>query len=96
MFQRLVKHAYWRAANCILVSLGGVPALHPPVRGRQEAARGVFVDRDPYGYSNIYRTLRVGSGNAAHMNEYFCVPKAPGFWASRPRTSASTICPRIP
>ena len=25
MFQRLVKHAYWRSANCILISLGGVP-----------------------------------------------------------------------
>mgnify|MGYP000222875912 CR=1 FL=1 len=25
----------------------------------------VFVDGDPYGYSNIYRTLKVGSGNAA-------------------------------
>ena len=25
MFQRLVKHTYWRSANCILVSLGGVP-----------------------------------------------------------------------
>ena len=23
MFQRLVKHSYWRTANCILVSMGG-------------------------------------------------------------------------
>jgi DNA topoisomerase-6 subunit A len=36
----------------------------------------VFVDGDPYGYSNIYRTLKVGSGNAAHLNEFFCVPQA--------------------
>ena len=36
----------------------------------------VFVDGDPYGISNIYRTLKVGSGNAAHLNEYFCVPQA--------------------
>jgi DNA topoisomerase-6 subunit A len=35
-----------------------------------------FVDGDPYGYSNIYRTLKVGSGNAAHLNEFFCVPQA--------------------
>jgi len=28
---------------------------------------------------NIYRTLKVGSGNAAHLNEYFCVPRR-GFW----------------
>jgi len=25
MFQRLVKHKYWKKANCILVSMGGVP-----------------------------------------------------------------------
>jgi DNA topoisomerase-6 subunit A len=25
---------------------------------------------------NIYRTLKVGSGNAAHINEFFCVPNA--------------------
>ena len=36
----------------------------------------MFVDGDPYGISNIYRTLKVGSGNAAHLNAYFCVPQA--------------------
>ena len=36
----------------------------------------VFVDCDPYGICNIYRTLKVGSGNAAHINKYFCVPNA--------------------
>ena len=35
-----------------------------------------FVDCDPYGISNIYRTLKVGSGNAAHINRFFCVPEA--------------------
>ena len=30
----------------------------------------------PSGISNIYRTLKVGSGNAAHLNAYFCVPQA--------------------
>jgi len=25
---------------------------------------------------SIYRTLKVGSGNAAHINKYFCVPQA--------------------
>jgi DNA topoisomerase-6 subunit A len=35
-----------------------------------------FVDCDPYGISNIYRTLKVGSGNAAHINQFFCVPQA--------------------
>jgi len=31
---------------------------------------------DPYGIGNIYRTLKVGSGNAAHINKFFCVPTA--------------------
>jgi DNA topoisomerase-6 subunit A len=81
MFQRLVKHNYWRNANCILVSMGGVPtrACRRFVR-RLADSKGlpvyVFVDGDPYGYSNIYRTLKVGSGNAAHLNEFFCVPQA--------------------
>ena len=81
MFQRLVKHNYWRTANCVLVSMGGVPtrACRRFVR-RLADAKGlpvyVFVDGDPYGYSNIYRTLKVGSGNAAHLNEFFCVPQA--------------------
>jgi DNA topoisomerase-6 subunit A len=81
MFQRLVKHTYWRSANCILVSMGGVPtrACRRFIR-RLADSKGipvyVFVDGDPYGYSNIYRTLKVGSGNAAHMNEFFCVPQA--------------------
>jgi DNA topoisomerase-6 subunit A len=81
MFQRLVKHTYWRQANCILVSLGGVPtrACRRFIRRLADANDlpvYVFVDGDPYGYSNIYRTLKVGSGNAAHLNEFFCVPQA--------------------
>lgn len=81
MFQRLVKHGYWKNANCILISLGGVPTracrrfirrlsdeIKIPVYG--------FVDGDFYGWMNIYRTLKVGSGNAAHINKYFCVPNA--------------------
>jgi len=81
MFQRLVKHNYWKATNCILISMGGVPtrACRRFVR-RLADTKGlpvyVFVDGDPYGYSNIYRTLKVGSGNAAHLNEFFCVPQA--------------------
>jgi len=81
MFQRLVKHNYWKKANCILISMGGVPtrACRRFVRRLADAKKlpvYVFVDGDPYGYSNIYRTLKVGSGNAAHLNEFFCVPQA--------------------
>jgi len=81
MFQRLVKHNYWKRANCILISLGGVPtrACRRFVRRLSDERKlpvYVFVDGDPYGFSNIYRTLKVGSGNAAHLNQYFCVPKA--------------------
>jgi DNA topoisomerase-6 subunit A len=81
MFQRLVKHKYWQKANCILVSMGGVPtrACRRFIRILSEAKKipvYVFTDGDPYGFANIYRTLKVGSGNAAHINEYFCVPNA--------------------
>ena len=81
MFQRLVKHNYWKKANCILVSMGGVPtrACRRFIRRLSEGKKipvYVFVDGDPYGITNIYRTLKVGSGNAAHINKYFCVPNA--------------------
>ena len=81
MFQRLVKHNYWKKANCILVSMGGVPtrACRRFIRRLSDDKKlpvYVFTDGDPYGYGNIYRTLKVGSGNAAHINEYFCVPRA--------------------
>jgi DNA topoisomerase-6 subunit A len=81
MFQRLVNHGYWRTANCILVSMGGVPtrACRRFIRRLADTMRipvYVFVDGDPYGISNIYRTLKVGSGNSAHLNEFFCVPQA--------------------
>jgi DNA topoisomerase-6 subunit A len=81
MFQRLVKHNYWKKANCILVSMGGVPtrACRRFIRRLSDEKKlpvYVFVDGDPYGISNIYRTFKVGSGNAAHLNEFFCVPQA--------------------
>ena len=81
MFQRLVKHNYWRTANCILISMGGVPtrATRRFIRrlsDELELPVYAFVDCDPYGICNIYRTLKVGSGNAAHINEFFCVPRA--------------------
>ena len=81
MFQRLVKHSYWRTADCILVSMGGVPtrATRRFIRrlaDELDVPVYAFVDCDPYGICNIYRTLKVGSGNAAHINEFFCVPKA--------------------
>ena len=81
MFERLNKHKYWKKANCILVSMGGVPtrACRRFIRklaDEQKLPVYVFTDGDPYGFGSIYRTLKVGSGNAAHINEYFCVPQA--------------------
>ncbi|HEX7879199.1 MAG TPA: DNA topoisomerase IV subunit A [Candidatus Eisenbacteria bacterium] len=81
MFQRLVKHNYWKKANCILISMGGVPtrACRRFIRRLADDKKlpvYVFVDGDPYGIANIYRTLKVGSGSAAHLNEFFCVPQA--------------------
>ncbi len=81
MFQRLVKHNYWKKANCILISMGGVPtrACRRFIRRLADSLEipvYAFVDGDPYGVCNIYRTLKVGSGNAAHLNKFFCVPQA--------------------
>ena len=81
MFQRLHKYTYWDKTDCILVSLGGVPtrACRRFVRRLSDSLKipvYAFVDGDPYGYFNIYRTFKVGSGNAAHLNEFFCVPQA--------------------
>jgi DNA topoisomerase-6 subunit A len=72
MFQRLQSHKFWQKAKCILVSMGGVPtrATRRFIRKLSEEAKipvYAFVDCDPYGISNIYRTLKVGSGNAAPL-----------------------------
>jgi DNA topoisomerase VI subunit A len=84
MFQRLVKHKFWKTKNCILVSLGGVPtrSCRRFIRRLSDFAKipvYAFTDGDPYGWLNIYRTLKVGSGNAAHINKFFCVPQAKFF-----------------
>ncbi len=81
MFQRLQSHRFWERANCILVDMGGVPtrAVRRFVRrlaDEQGLAVYAFVDCDPYGIANIYRTIKVGSGSAAHINKFFCVPTA--------------------
>ncbi|MDO8655994.1 MAG: DNA topoisomerase VI, partial [Nanoarchaeota archaeon] len=80
-FQRLLKHNYWKKSNCILISMGGVPtrACRRFIRKLADERKlpvYVFTDGDPYGFFSIYRTLKVGSGNAAHINQYFCVPQA--------------------
>jgi len=81
MFQRLNNHKFWKTGACILIEMGGVPtrATRRFVRLLSEQAKipvYAFVDCDPYGIANIYRTLKVGSGNAAHINRFFCVPEA--------------------
>jgi DNA topoisomerase VI subunit A len=79
LFQRLVHHRYFEKANCILVSMSGVPtrACRRFIRRVADDLKMpvlAFTDGDPYGYCNIYRTLKAGSGQAAHINRYFCVP----------------------
>jgi DNA topoisomerase-6 subunit A len=81
VFQRLQNHRFWQTSNCILVSLAGVPtrATRRFIRKLSDECKipvYAFVDCDPYGISNIYRTLKVGSGNAAHISQFFCVPQA--------------------
>lgn len=80
LFQRLVHHRYFEKANCVLVSMSGVPtrACRRFIRrlaDDQKLPVLAFTDGDPYGYCNIYRTLKVGSGQAAHINRFFCVPQ---------------------
>ncbi len=81
MFQRLVKHKFYEKMNCVLVSLKGVPSratrrFIKRLSSEMNLPVYVFTDGDFYGHMNIYRTLKVGSGNAAHVNEFFCVPNA--------------------
>jgi len=81
VFQRLQSHKYWQTADCILVSMAGVPTRSTRrfIRKLSDDCKlpvYAFVDCDPYGISNIYRTLKVGSGNAAHLSQFFCVPQA--------------------
>ena len=81
MFERLNKHKYWKSSKCIIISMGGVPsrACRRFIRKLSDDNKlpvFVFTDGDPYGWLNIYRTLKVGSGNAAHINKYMCVPNA--------------------
>ncbi len=81
VFQRLQSHKFWETSNCILISLAGVPARSTRrfIRKLSDECKlpvFAFVDCDPYGISNIYRTLKVGSGNAAHLSQFFCVPQA--------------------
>jgi len=81
IFQRLQSHKFWQTHNCILVSMAGVPTRATRRFIRKLSDEGnlkvyAFVDCDPYGISNIYRTLKVGSGNAAHLSQFFCVPQA--------------------
>jgi DNA topoisomerase-6 subunit A len=81
MFQRLNNHRFWETASCIIVEMGGVPtrATRRFIRllsDKQDLPVYCFVDCDPYGFANIYRTLKVGSGNAAHINRFLCVPRA--------------------
>lgn len=81
MYQRLNHHRYWAKARCILVEAGGVPsrATRRFVRRLSDSMQlpvYCFVDCDPYGFANIYRTLKAGSGNAAHVSQFLSVPQA--------------------
>ncbi|MBP2172789.1 DNA topoisomerase IV subunit A [Methanococcus voltae] len=81
MFARLSAEGFWKKHNCILVSLKGVPsrATRRFVKRLSEEKKLpilVFTDGDPYGYLNIYRTLKVGSGKAVHLADKLAVPEA--------------------
>ena len=81
MFARLHEHKWWRQENCIIIGTSGVPTRSTrrfirKLADDKKLPVYCFNDCDPYGISNIYRTLKVGSGNAVHLNKFFCVPQA--------------------
>lgn len=81
MFARLNAEKFWKKHNCILASLKGVPAratrrFIKRLNEEHNLPVLVFTDGDPYGYLNIYRTLKVGSGKAVHLAEKLAVPAA--------------------
>jgi DNA topoisomerase VI subunit A len=81
MFQRLNNHQFWKKSNRILVEITRVPtrATHPFLRRLTEATwplASCFVGCHSYGFANLCRSLKEGSGNAEHINPFFCVPQA--------------------
>ena len=81
MFQRLVKHSYWKKANCILVSMGGVPT---------RACRR-FIRRlaDEMKLPAPSRSARA----TPHTSTASSASPKPASSASRPRTSSTTNYP---
>ena len=95
MFQRLQSHKFWRKKTAFDLARWCRRACRRFVRRLSEQADipvYAFVDCDPYGIANIYRSLKVG-GNAAHVNHLFCVPKA--LLGVTPEDIKSTSCRRI-
>ncbi|ABR54654.1 DNA topoisomerase (ATP-hydrolyzing) [Methanococcus vannielii SB] len=81
MFARLNAEGFWNKHNCILISLKGVPAratrrFIKRLNEEHKLPILVFTDGDPYGYLNIYRTLKVGSGKAVHLADKLAIPDA--------------------
>ncbi|ENN96343.1 DNA topoisomerase VI subunit A [Methanocaldococcus villosus KIN24-T80] len=81
MFARLNAERFWDKHNCILVSLKGVPAratrrFIKRLNEEFDLPVLVFTDGDPYGYLNIYRTLKVGSGKSVHLADKLSIPDA--------------------
>ena len=87
ILQRLNKQRFWERARCIIVELGGVPtrATRRLLSDKQRLPIYCFVDCDPYGFTNIYRTLKVGSGSASIAS---CAFPRRDSWASHRRTSS--------
>ena len=82
IFQRLQSHKFWQTSRTASWSPWRVFPRGPPGASSASSPTSAScrsmpsVDCDPYGISNIYRTLKVGSGNAAHLSQFFCVPQA--------------------
>ena len=74
MFQRLQSHKFWQTANCILVSMAGVPTratrrfIRKLVRRVQAARSTRSSTATRTGSATSTARSRSGSGNAAHIN----------------------------
>ena len=81
MFQRLNNHRFWETAHCIIVEMGGVPtrATRRFIRrlsDKQDFRSTALSTATPTASPISTARSRSGSGNAAHINRFFCVPQA--------------------
>ena len=81
IFDRLNRHRFWETADCILVSMAGVPTRSVRVsfagcrtRTSSRSTSSSIATRTASATST--EPSRWGRGTTPHLNEFFCVPQA--------------------